>query len=523
MKSAVVTLFAFVSLFANPLNAQVGINFDGSQPHPSAMLDVKSTDKGLLVPRMTAAQRLSIPSPADGLIVFDKDSLSLAMYVSGSWQVFRQNLTLPPSPNTGSRISDANNNTWVETDPGGLNADVVQIGVAGTDALVLRLNANGRVVLELPDIVYKNTLIGDDAGEAMSEGLENTAVGHSALHTNDTGSRNTALGVNALLSNTAGNRNIGIGNDAMRTNESGSGNVALGVAALFSNTTKNDLVAVGDSALYKNGQGAMTDLHASANTAVGKRALLDNTTGNRNTAVGHRSLETNMTGQGSTAVGANAGRSPLQSTNCTFIGFQADASAPTLTNSMALGAGASVGINNKVRIGNGSVNLIEGQTAWSWPSDARFKFNVQENVPGLDFIARLRPVSYQFDSRKFEEFSLFHLPENERRQRLDEQDFTAATQRIQSGFLAQEVEQACRELGYTFSGLHTPENEHDNYSLAYASFIPSVVKAIQEQQEQIRRQEEEIQRLKSENERLQAQFDQLSDLKARLEALENKQ
>ena len=54
--------------------AQVGINADNSVPEPSAMLDVKSVTKGVLVPRMTAAQRDAISSPATGLLVFCTDN-----------------------------------------------------------------------------------------------------------------------------------------------------------------------------------------------------------------------------------------------------------------------------------------------------------------------------------------------------------------------------------------------------------------------------------------------------------------
>jgi hypothetical protein len=43
---------------------------------------------------------------------------------------------------------------------------------------------------------------------------------------------------------------------------------------------------------------------------------------------------------------------------------------------------------------------------------------------------------------------------------------------VQTGFLAQEVEQVCKKLGYEFSGLHVPESEVDNYGLAYGSFVP---------------------------------------------------
>lgn len=54
-------------------------------PEPSAILDLQSTDKGLLLPRMTASQRQAIGSPATGLIVYDTDSSSVMLRRSGSW------------------------------------------------------------------------------------------------------------------------------------------------------------------------------------------------------------------------------------------------------------------------------------------------------------------------------------------------------------------------------------------------------------------------------------------------------
>jgi hypothetical protein len=53
---------------------QIGINSDGVNPHPSSMLDVSSTVKGMLPPRMTAAQMLAIPAPAIGLTVYNLTS-----------------------------------------------------------------------------------------------------------------------------------------------------------------------------------------------------------------------------------------------------------------------------------------------------------------------------------------------------------------------------------------------------------------------------------------------------------------
>jgi hypothetical protein len=65
------------------LHAQVAINTDASQPDGSAMLDIKSTTKGLLMPRMTSVQRTSILSPADGLMVYDINSKSPWVYQGG--------------------------------------------------------------------------------------------------------------------------------------------------------------------------------------------------------------------------------------------------------------------------------------------------------------------------------------------------------------------------------------------------------------------------------------------------------
>jgi hypothetical protein len=58
----------------------VAVNTDGSAPHSSAMLDIKSSSKGLLVPRLDSNSRKLINSPADGLMVFDTDTKSIWIY-----------------------------------------------------------------------------------------------------------------------------------------------------------------------------------------------------------------------------------------------------------------------------------------------------------------------------------------------------------------------------------------------------------------------------------------------------------
>ena len=73
----------FFMLISNRSLAQVAINVNGSQPDNSAMLDIQSNGKGLLIPRMTTAQINAISNPANGLIVFDTDKKSLSLFTSG--------------------------------------------------------------------------------------------------------------------------------------------------------------------------------------------------------------------------------------------------------------------------------------------------------------------------------------------------------------------------------------------------------------------------------------------------------
>lgn len=85
MKKFLVLLLCIIPLSGVLLFSQnVGINNDASQPHNSAMLDVKSTDKGILIPRMTLTQRNAITSPASGLMIYQTDNAPGFYYYNGS-------------------------------------------------------------------------------------------------------------------------------------------------------------------------------------------------------------------------------------------------------------------------------------------------------------------------------------------------------------------------------------------------------------------------------------------------------
>lgn len=82
------TIMLFCSFAIFTLSAQnVGINNDGSSPDPSAMLDIKSNAKGLLIPRMTEVERNAIGAPATSLLIFQTDADAGFYYYTGTdWQ-----------------------------------------------------------------------------------------------------------------------------------------------------------------------------------------------------------------------------------------------------------------------------------------------------------------------------------------------------------------------------------------------------------------------------------------------------
>ncbi len=85
LSSATKTLtLAFLLFFSFSMNAQVAVNTDGTNPDASAMLDIKSVDKGILIPRMTLAQKNAIPSPATGLLVYQTDGTQGFYFFNGT-------------------------------------------------------------------------------------------------------------------------------------------------------------------------------------------------------------------------------------------------------------------------------------------------------------------------------------------------------------------------------------------------------------------------------------------------------
>lgn len=330
------------------------------------------------------------------------------------------------------------------------------------------------------DAIINGLTIGSGGGN--QEG--NTAAGFEVLRNNTTGFINTGFGSHALSNNKTGYDNAAIGNHALFSNLDGIQNAALGNGALYYNISGVGNTATGNAALLNNGN--VSNLYiqeASYNVANGFSAMTNNTSGSLNTGIGVAALATNNTGNYNTAVGAFS-----------------DVAAENLENAGAFGGNALVNASNKIRLGDVNVSIVESSSGSWTTSDGRFKTNVREAVSGLPFINRLRPVVYQFEAEKFDDFLSQRMPDSTRLKRKEanrKNIHTRSADAIQTGFIAQEVQEAAKLSGFTFNGVHVPETAYDNYSISYEKMVVPLVKAVQELSKQNDDMKKELAELKT--------------------------
>ncbi|MCB9337330.1 MAG: tail fiber domain-containing protein [Lewinellaceae bacterium] len=344
------------------------------------------------------------------------------LHSTGSW-----NVSLGAS--AGSSIATGNYSTFIGTGAGayakGKNDNTFVGGLAGYNTATE--NTAGSA--------YRNTLIGYKAGYSNIGGANNTVVGYNADFADSSFNQVIMVGANTVASEDyltlagygatgTAEGGVGIGNEitmggeravgvGYQTNigESGDYSISLGYQSSMS----------GDSSI---GIGYLTDVQGSAAVAIGTEAA--------------------VAGDHSTALGSTH--------------------VISSSNAMALGYNMSISTDNQINIGNDDVMSISGITNWVTTSDGRLKTKIQADIPGLDFILKLRPVTYQ-------------LAVDSGRQTMP----PSANNRIRyTGFIAQEVAQTAQSLSYDFSGIDKPQHENDRYGLRYSQFTVPLVKAVQE-------------------------------------------
>ncbi|MDO7877796.1 hypothetical protein Q5H93_23875 [Hymenobacter sp. ASUV-10] len=325
-------LLALLLLLAAPLAtlAQVqtpGVGIGTTAPDASAALDIVSSAKGALLPRLTASQRLGIASPATGLLVFQTDAPAGFYYNAGTpaapdWQLLgagdnlgnhlaTQALNLQGNALTGTGTSISGLGVGVRAD-GGLN-----LGQRGPGHHLLLGYQAGRSLL--PD-------------SAAGEGLFNSFSGYQSGQATTTGSANVFGGYQSGYSNTSGTGNLFMGYQSGYANTTGEGNHFLGYHSGYSNTT-------GFANHFDGVRSGFANTTGFNNQYLGFNAGAQSVTGDHNLFVGYGSGLFNRAGSRLTALGANSGPSFL-------------AGADSLTNATAVGADVSLTESNTVVLGN---------------------------------------------------------------------------------------------------------------------------------------------------------------------------
>lgn len=223
-----------------------------------------------------------------------------------------------------------------------------------------------------------------------------------------------------------------------------SSNTALGKNAMLNRTSGSSCVAIGDGSQVQATSGSF-------NTAVGAQTLFYNA-GNNNTAVGYQAMNNLIAGSNNTAVGAEAlVQIPQTFTNCTGLGYQARTTG-----------------DNQVQCGNSSTSFYAYGT-YNNRSDMRDKADIRDTIIGLEFINKLRPVDFRWNYR-------------EDYQPTETNDGSKKRVRFHQGVIAQQVKEVMDELGVDFSGYqdHSINGGSDVLTIGYTAFIGPLIKAIQE-------------------------------------------
>jgi hypothetical protein len=269
-----------------------------TQPDNSAILDLSSSTKGFLLPRMSEDQRLEIAKPAQGLQVFQIDG-EIGNYTFDGVQWVNS-----------TAGTSAAGDPWL----GGGNAVSATdfIGTTNSQSLKFKVQNTNYGSMNQNGSIFLGLVSGN-----VNTGGSNVGIGPYTLLQNVTGTNNIAIGNGALLYTTTGSSgayNLALGFQALKNNR-GNRNLGFGTFALTENTTGNDNMGIGGSSLKNNTTGSF-------NFGIGYGALMSNLTGDMNVAIGADAMRNSVSGSSNTAVGRWAGKNATGSSNI-FIGNEA--------------------------------------------------------------------------------------------------------------------------------------------------------------------------------------------------------
>ena len=355
---------------------------------------------------------------------------------------------------------------------------------------------------------YYNTYLGYDAGLLSDVGLFNTAIGAHTYNdavgdmrsntvvgavaggfANASSDNNTVLGAWALRNGTGAiDNNVVIGNEACDglgdNNPAMSKNVFIGSfsgSGTWGTNAVSYNTAVGygtmgnqlDGSLYNValGYAVLGSLTTGdSNIALGSFALYDLVDGSNNIAIGHSSGE-NLTSSNCVLIGHQAGNLLTTGTDNVIIGYDADVDANDRDGCIVIGKGLSLNTasDNVVEIGNNTNSMtydLDGGDI-TVTSDVRTKKDIKDTKLGLEFINKLRPITYKTkpSSEYPKEFGV-------------KEPSKKSSGKTWDGLIAQEVKETMDEMNVEFSGWE--EGINTKQRLAYGKFVMPLIKAVQE-------------------------------------------
>ena len=332
-------------------------------PDARAALDIRATDKGLLVPRLSAAQRTGIAAPPQGLMVYQTDGTAGGGIGTGFWYfggapaawVFI-NPAGGGADNLGNGIAttavNLQGNALVGT---GASIGGVGVGVRADGGLNLGQNGAGNNVF----LGYQagatttgpgNLFIGYQAGQRNSTGIANQFSGYQSGYRNTTGGLNQFSGYQSGFGNTTGIYNYFSGYRSGYTNTTGSFNQFSGFASGSSNTT-------GSYNQFSGNNSGSANTTGNENTFSGYQSGANNTTGSANQFSGYFSGQANTTGGNNYFSGYQAGTANTTGDHNHFVGYQAGQANTTGSSNHFMGYQA--GHKNTT----GNLNQFEGYQA----------------------------------------------------------------------------------------------------------------------------------------------------------------
>ena len=399
-------IFAFLLLVALLLLGRSGraqsVGIGTPTPSPKAVLDLTSTTQGLLIPRLTAAQRTAIAAPPQGLMVYQTDGTAGGGAGTGFWYFAGSGGWVLVNPtgadNLGNHTATQNLNLADKLLVGGT------AGAPGSSGLKVAANGNVGVGLGAAAPAYNldvsNGLVnarsfyvdGEVGLTRGSAGINNIFVGTGGIPgISTTGADNTAVGDGAAGNLFGGNRNTAVGVAAGYNFKDAQHNTALGYYAGYGVSSTNAVPGDSDDNTFIGYQAAQFADGAAGTTALGANAGLNQRGGDHNTFVGN---------------GADLSTIAGQRTNATAIGYQAKVNQD---NALVLGGtglnAVSVGIGTetpfeRLHVATGNVKI--GANAWATAADdRRLKFGdgnfATVGETGGDDLLQFRGKDFRFD------------------------------------------------------------------------------------------------------------------------------